>query len=64
MDEGIRIWLWDGYPQLFSVVDQEKNSLDNLKYKGFNGLSMVSTTEKMRKCWIGFYLITKNNNLG
>ena len=40
----------------FSVVDQEKNSLDNLKYKGFNGLSMGSTTEEMREGWIGFLL--------
>ena len=30
----------------FSVVDQEKNSLDNLKYKGFNGLSKGPTTKK------------------
>ena len=42
--------------KFFSVVDQEKNSLDNLKYKGFNGLSKGSSTEEMRKGWIGFLL--------
>ena len=27
-----------------------------MKYKGFNGLSKGSTTEKMRNGWIGFLL--------
>ena len=46
----------DGCPQFFLVVDQEKNSLDNLKFEVFSGLSKGSLTEKMRKGWIGFLL--------
>jgi hypothetical protein len=40
----------------FSVVDKEKNSLDNLNIKGLMDYQRDQQLKKMRKGWIGFLL--------